>query len=120
MQMFELLPRGSDKVVGVHAIGKLTDDDYQLLLPKLEERIDKYGRICVLVDMEGFEGWTLHAAWDDFAFGMTHWHHFDMIALIGDEGWEEMAARLTNMLMRGEVRFFDLDQREAAWDWIRG
>jgi len=116
--MFEVLPSTHDNIVGIHAIGKLTDADYKDLLPDLEECISEHHRIRMFVDLEGFEGWDLHAAWDDFCFGMTHWHHFEKMALVGDAAWEEIAAKATNMLMRGEVRFFDLSERDAAWDWI--
>jgi len=116
--MFEVLPSTQDNIVGIHAIGKLTDADYQTILPGIEQRITEHHRIRMLVDLEGFEGWDLHAAWDDFCFGMTHWHHFEKLALVGDSGWEEIAARAANMVLWGEVRFFDLDDRDAAWDWI--
>ncbi len=117
--MFELLSDGNGKIVGVHATGRLTDADYQNFLPILEERIDKYGHVSVLVDMEGFEGWDLLAAWDDFTFGMTHWHHFDRLALVGDKTWEKLSAKTMNILMRGEVRFFELKDLNEAWDWIK-
>jgi len=116
--MFERLPRSKGNVVGVRATGKLTDADYKEFIPQLEEKISEYGQVRVLVDMEGFEGWDLLAAWDDFAFGMTHWHHFEKMALVGDNTWEKAAARVTDLLMRGEVRFFELDQATDAWEWI--
>ncbi len=31
--MFEMLPGSEGKTVGVHAVGKLTDDDYKAFLP---------------------------------------------------------------------------------------
>lgn len=118
--MFQMLPESEGRIVGVHAIGKLTDADYKAFLPELEKRITVYRHINLLVDLEDFEGWDLHAAWDDFTFGMTHWHHFEKIALVGDKGWEKMAASISSVLMGGEVRYFDLGQREQAWVWIHG
>ena len=69
--------------------------------------------------MENFLGWDMHAAWDDFSFGMTHWHHFEKMALVGDKAWEKISAQAADVLMRGEVRFFDLKERDTAWKWIR-
>lgn len=117
--MFEMLPGSEGKTVAVRAVGKLSDADYEALLPELEKRISTYRQINLLIDLEDFEGWRLHAAWDDFAFGMTHWHHFNKIALVGDKGWEKMVAKISNVLVGGEVLFFDLDQRDRAWAWIR-
>lgn len=117
--MFELLDGSDGKVVGIHASGRLTDSDYKTFMPKIEERIDEYGKIRLLVDMEGFAGWDMYAAWDDFTFGMTHWHHFEKMAIVGDRTWEETAAKAMDLLMRSEVRFFEIQNRDAAWDWIK-
>lgn len=117
--MFELLEGSEGKVVGLHASGRLTDSDYRIFMPKIEERIDAYGKIKLLVDLEDFVGWDMHAAWDDFTFGMTHWHHFEKMALVGDKSWEKITALAADRLMRGEVRFFDLKDRAAAWAWIK-
>ncbi len=117
--MFHMLPESEGKVVGVRAEGALSDADYKEFLPKLEEIIAAHGPIRMLVDMRGFEGWEPMAAWDDFAFGMTHWTDFECIALVGDKTWEEMSAKLFNVLMKGEVRFFDLADKDAAWRWVK-
>ena len=117
--MFEVLPQSEGKIVGIRATGTLTDADYADLMPKLEERIVEHRRIRLLVDLEGFEGWDLLAAWDDFTFGMTHWHQFEKMAIVGDRTWEETAAKAMDLLMRSEVRFFEIQNRDAAWDWIK-
>ena len=117
--MFEMLPQSEGKIVGVRATGKLTDADYAALMPFLEERIAEHKQIRMLVDLDGFEGWDLLAAWDDFTFGMTHWHHFEKMAIVGNKNWEKTAAKAMDLLMRSDVRFFDLGERDAAWDWIK-
>ncbi len=117
--MFEMLPESSGPVVGVRATGRLTDADYKEFLPKLEKVIAEHGSVRLLVDMEGFEGWNLMAAWDDFAFGIKHWNDFSKMAIVGDAKWEEMATKAADLLMKGEARFFSLDERDAAWNWVR-
>lgn len=117
--MFELLPESEGNVLGVQAVGRLTDADYKSFLPKIEQQIDEHGKIRLLVDMEDFDGWDLYAAWDDFTFGMTHWHHYEKMALVGDRDWEKMVAQIGNLLMRGDVRFFELRDRDAAWNWVK-
>ena len=49
----------------------------------------------------------MDAAWDDFTFGMTHWHHFEKMAMVGDATRERLAAKVANLLMRSEIRFFE-------------
>ncbi len=117
--MFEMLAESEGKMIGVRATGRLTDADYKEFLPKLEEIIGRHGRVRLLLDLEGFEGWEPYAAWDDFTFGMTHWNHFERIALVGEKKWEELAAKVMNLLMRGEARFFATAEMAAAWAWIK-
>jgi len=115
---FHWLPESTGKAVAVKAEGTLTDADYQEFLPRLEAVIAEHGRIRLLVDMESFDGWEAKAAWDDFTFGMTHWNHFERIALIGDAAWEKVSVQIMDLLMGGEARFFEPNQSAEARAWI--
>jgi len=116
--VFEILPQSHGRRVALKASGKLTHDDYQWLTPALEARISEVGPLSVLFDMESFEGWELRAAWDDFLLGLKHLGDFERIALVGDRKWEEIGARIADHLIKAEVRFFDVSERDAAWMWI--
>ena len=118
--MFEVLPESQGRRFYIRATGRLTDEDYKELTPRLEGAIDQYGPLRLLVDMEGFLGWELHAAWDDFVFGIKHWNDFERIALIGDKRWEEISAKAMDKVMSGEIRFFDTVDRSEARTWIEG
>jgi hypothetical protein len=37
---------------------------------------------------------------------------------VGDRKWEEIGARIADHLIKAEVRFFDVSERDAAWMWI--
>ena len=116
--MFSLLSPVKGNLVAIRAEGTLTDADYKEFLPQLEAVIAEQKRIRLFVDMTGFEGWDLHGAWDDFVFGLKHWGSFEQVAMVGTEAWEAKAARIADLLIRGEVRFFPADEVDAAWKWI--
>ncbi len=116
--MFDVLPESEGRRVFVKASGKLTDADYKALIPQLEAAIDRHGSIRLLVDMGDLEGWSLQAAWDDFAFGIKHWNDFERMALVGDKRWEELTAKAFNRLTKGDIRYFDLADGNAARAWI--
>ena len=44
-------------------------------------------RLFVL--FEDFHGWDLHAAWDEFKFGLKHDADFERIAMVGDRKWQK-------------------------------
>lgn len=116
--MFEFLPETHGRFVAIKASGRLTDEDYRSFAPKLEALIREHGPIRLLVDLTAFEGWTAHAAWDDFTFGLRHRRDFERIALVGDKKWEGLAARMARAVMKAEVRRFATRDRQIAWDYI--
>ncbi len=61
--MIEKLQPEKGKVIGFKLSGKLHDDDYKALVPELEALIAREGKIRLLVQLEDFHGWDLHAAW---------------------------------------------------------
>jgi len=118
--MIEKLPQSTDGVFGVRLSGKLTHDDYQkTLIPMFDQAIEKSGKIRVLLDLaEDFRGWELHAAWDDFVFGLKHFNDFEKIALVGDKDWEEWMAKLAKPFTKADVKFFKRPETEEAWKWL--
>ena len=96
----------------------MTDADYKALIPRLEAAIDRHGSIRLLVDMGEFKGIELQAVWDDFAFGIKHWNDLERMALVGDKRWQELSAKSFNRLTKGDIRYFDLADANAARAWI--
>jgi len=116
--MFEILDDTQGRRIYVKAKGRLTDEDYKELTPRLESALKEFGPLRLYVDMEDFEGWTLGAAWDDFSFGLKHWNDFERIALIGDKPWEEVSMKMMDKMMSGQARYFDIDKKAEARTWI--
>ena len=115
---FKLLPETDGRYVAVKAIGTLNDGDYDTFMPVLVEIIGSHGPIRLFVDLTEFRGWTSHALWDDFTFGVRHARDFERIALVGDARWEAMVARMANALMHCDVRHFRAADRQIGWDFI--
>lgn len=117
--MLVILPESSGKVVGVKAVGKLTDADYESFVPQVEAIIGDQGKIKLFMDLTEFEGWEWQAAWDDFAFGIKHWNDIEKMAVVGDARWEELCAKISDKLMPAEVKQFPSSETDAAWTWVR-
>jgi universal stress protein A len=117
--MFQFIPVAEDSIFAVRASGKLTDADYQQFLPRIEELIQQNRPISLLLELEDFHGWEPKAAWDDFRFGMAHDKDFERIAIVGENTWQKWMAMLGNAFTDARVRFFNRDQLQEAWDWLR-
>lgn len=117
--MIEPIRTGTPKLVGFRLGGTLNDADYKAFVPALEAAIAAAGPIRLLARFEDFHGWDLHAAWDDFRFGVQHYADIERVALVGDRAWEHWMARLCRPFTLAQVRYFDAGQLEAAWSWLR-
>ena len=83
--MFELLPESTENTIGFKVSGKVVAEDYDLLLPRLDEAIAAHGKINLLVLMEDFGGWEgLDAAKADFRLGTMQYRQVERAAFVGD------------------------------------
>jgi hypothetical protein len=117
--MIETLQTGSPKIVGFRLTGKLHDEDYKSFVPTVEATLATEGTVRMFAQFEEFHGWDLHAAWDDFKFGMKHFSDFERIAMVGDRRWEKWMANLCRPFTKAKVKYFDASEVDAAWTWLR-
>lgn len=117
--MFDFHAEGAGKVYMLRCEGTLTDADYKELEPKLDAAIARHGTIRMLADITGWDGMEVKAVWDDFVLGIRHWNDFERIAVVGDEGWQDLMTKAADMVTRGEMRYFDASRRDEALAWLK-
>jgi stage II sporulation SpoAA-like protein len=108
-----------DNVLGIEAIGKVTDDDYEnILAPAIQNMRsrDKEIRIVYVLGKE-FDGWTTGAAWEDTKLGLSELRAWQKIAIVSDKDWVRHTVKAIGWMMPGDVRAFDLDDLAAAKQW---
>ena len=117
--MIEQLPSDSPRILAFRLSGTLHDEDYARFVPVVEAALTGTGTLRLLAHFDDFHGWDVHAAWDDFLFGVRHYGDFERIALVGDRAWEAWMAQLCKPFTRATVNYFDTSRLEAAWAWLR-
>jgi hypothetical protein len=116
--VIEQLPQSSDKVLGVKISGKLHDEDYKKFVPVIDAAVAKQGKVRLLVQFEDFQGWDVHALWDDIKFATTHCLAIERIALVGDRKWEAWMAKVCKPFTMAKIRYFDAADLAAAPAWL--
>tara|TARA_R110001592_G_scaffold6774_3_gene36685 strand:- start:11880 stop:12263 length:384 start_codon:yes stop_codon:yes gene_type:complete len=108
---------GSDIFLSLKAQGKLSHQDYGTISPMIDSALAavKEPKVKMLFDGSELDGWELRAAWDDFKLGLKHGNEFVKVALYGNKRWEEMAAKVGNWFVSGEVKFFDDYDQALSW-----
>ena len=119
--MIKILPQSSEAAVGFEVSGKIIVEDYDILLPKIDEAIAAFGTINLLVVMGDLKGWDgLDAAKADFKFGTQEYRQVEKAAFIGDKKWQEWMIKIMDpFTRRTDERFFKMDQLEEAWRWVK-
>jgi len=108
---------GSEFYLSFKAIGKLTHEDYEVITPMIDSALEgvKQPKIKALVDITEMDGWELRAGWDDFKLGLKHGREFEKIALYGNRGWQEKAAKIGSWFIAGEAKYFESLDEALAW-----
>ena len=100
--------------------GEVSEEDYERVVPRLEQLIRENGKIRLLLDVTQFEDATPAALWEDLKFDTKHLNDFERIAVVGNEGWEDAAAELASPLTSADVKTFGPEQEDKARTWVRG
>lgn len=114
--MLTIQKQGSGNVVAIRASGKLTHEDYEMLLPKLTEVAEEHGSVRMLIELEDFQGWEPKAIWDDLKFDVRHGSEYERCAVVGENKWQEWMTKLSKPFLT--IKYFTREEREQAWEWL--
>jgi len=108
---------GAEFYVTMKAVGRLTHEDYGVITPMIDGALASVDKpiIRVLFDATELDGWELRAAWDDFKLGLRHGSEFEKIAIYGNRGWQEVAAKVGSWFISGEARYFESYDEAIGW-----
>ncbi len=98
---------------------KLTEEDYQELIPKVEKMLEQYKTIRWYFEMQDFKGWEMKAFWEDVKFEFRHANDIEKLAVVGDTEWEKWMTTMMRPFTKAEVKYFDLKDKELALEWIK-
>ena len=116
--MYQILNDRPGNYVAVKAIGKITSEDYDTLIPSFEDAIEREGPLKVLCDLSEVSGVELSVFWRDFKFGITHLRDFSRVAIVGGPMWMKACAKPFVLLMPFDCKFFDKDHLKQAEVWV--
>ena len=116
--MLEKLSQSSGNILGYKAIGKITKEDYAALTTAVEALVQQESSICLMLDLEAFEGEKAKAWGADLKFGRDFRKKIEKLAIIGDKRWQKWIAGIADPFYAREAKFFPTTDREVAWEWV--
>ncbi|HVT98203.1 MAG TPA: STAS/SEC14 domain-containing protein [Acidobacteriaceae bacterium] len=109
---------GTDDIVEIRAIGKLTKEDFTAFVPEFEGRVRRLGKLRVLFDITSFDGWQPDGIWEEIKFDWKHNSDYRRLAVVGDEKWQHLLVTAFKPFTFAEVRYFSLPQSDQARQWL--
>jgi hypothetical protein len=85
---------------------KGTEDDYDnVLIPAIEDKIEKHGKIRMLYQLgRDFKGFTYEAMWEDAKVGILNLTAFEKIAVVSNVDWIIDAVRIFRFVIPCPVK----------------
>ena len=109
----------SDGVIEFAVSGKLTEQELASAQQSAANAIREHGKVRILVNAEGFDGWEQGGAWDDFSFEEEFDPYIEKMAFVGDRKWEELVLVFSNKAFREfPIEYFDTVDAEQARAWL--
>jgi hypothetical protein len=116
--VYRKLERSSGNVLGYEARGKLTKAELGAILADMEEAIDRFGRVNLLVYLPEIPRPDLDAIGEDLEFARKHTKHVERYAVVGGSALLHLVARLEGPLVGIEIKHFEPDRLDEAWRWL--
>jgi hypothetical protein len=109
----------SDNGLRVTAPEKLKADDFHQIAPQVDSIISRHGKIRLLIDASGFNGWENITAFENHAgFVKNHQQKVDRIAVIVAHDWQHWLIGAVRVFLHPEVRAYDKGHESEALQWI--
>lgn len=108
-----------DAIVEIRLDGRVTREDYDAIIDKLQAFIDAQGTIKLIEIVDSFTGFDPSTIWSGLKFDIRNIRHVSHVAVVSDIGWMGPAAKAAGAVITSDVRTFDMDELDEAWAWLR-
>ena len=98
---------------------KFVNEDFDKLKIALEKLIRENPKVKWYYEMQHFEGYKLNALLQDVKFDFKHTKDFYKIAMVCDKTWEKWMAAIMKPFTPATIKYFSLEDKTEALNWIR-
>lgn len=116
--MIQILKIKKENLIAAKMSGKITKEDVKKIHPLIHHIIDKGYKVDFYFELENLRSYELEGLWEDLKTDTAHLSDYGKMAFVGDKKWQEWAAKATDLFTGSEVKYFDLQEKEKAKEWI--
>lgn len=116
--MLTLVPSKDMKTIAVEIEGHVTKDELLKLDKVIQEKFSEKGEFNLYAILYHFEGASLKAMLEEMKIDIKRWSQYNKLAVISDDEKLEKMVEASDVLPSIKTKHFDINQMEAAWQWI--
>ena len=117
--MIYQLSESTSGIINFKISGKIYDEEYADFISIIGGSIEKYGKVKLLIEFIDFDGWGVHALWNDSKFANKYRSAVTKIALVGDSVWHKWMSAVCEPFTMSSVKYFEQKEYDEAISWIR-
>ena len=121
--MIRELPGSEGRYIGVEVAGRVTLDEEEAWIRRMDEAMERFGSISALVVMGEGVRWEAKAALKDLKWLLGHQIEIDRVAVVSDKQRWKFFTDLDSLfgkLVGIREKHFTPDRLDEAWAWVRG
>ena len=119
--MFKAVDYPDQTLLSFTIADKLTKADYEAVVPTLNAKVQRWGKVNVYLEIGNLDMVTLPALWEEFKQDIKHFNDFNRAAVVSDNNLLlKAAAAVTTTITPAEVKHFSLEERADALRWALG
>jgi hypothetical protein len=121
--MINELPQSKDPVLGFEVTGKVSLEEEQKLISRVEETLKEHDKVSALVVLGEEASWGVKAGITDLKWLLTHMDDLDRIAIVSDSKVWEWLIKIDSKFakMAGiKEKHFETDDLDDAWEFVQG
>ena len=98
---------------------KLKKEDYDKIRPALEEKVEKYGKVNVLIRMQEFPNFTVGALLEDLKLAIKNYSNMSKVAIVGSDDKLKHTSKLDKVFPGVEMKTYENSRIDEARHWLR-
>lgn len=107
-----------EDTIEITANDKLTDEDFEKILPVIDNVMEIHGKPKFLIILDEFKGWEASAFWTDLKYDLKHRSDFGPMAVIGENIAEKILTQFSNVFFPSKLRYFKKSEEQEARRWL--
>lgn len=117
--MIKKLSTSRENILEYEVDDKLTEEENVRVIDEIKVVLRKFGKARLLVKAEKMPQIELSAIDDRLKFAKDHLDQIEKYALVTDSDLAEYISKVSDKVVKVDIRQFAVDEEEMARSWIR-